>query len=250
MILALVAAGLLAGFIDSIAGGGGLITLPALSLVLTAGPHAIGTNKVVGSLAALVALVVYSRGGHFDWRRSFSFAAWVGLGSLGGSLVARSLPLEVFRWLLFGTCPIILWVVWRKDFWVAREEVVHPHLRVHAMLEPGIILSGLACGFYDGVWGPGGGTFMFLALLFVARLPLLTALAASKLANTCSAGVALVSYAQGGYVHWMTGLPMAIGVSVGALIGATHANRRAADAVRPALVGVVALLLARLAFGS
>src|SRR4051812_17697004 len=115
MTLLLIAAGLLAGFIDSIAGGGGLITLPALTLAVGAGPHAIGSNKIVGTTGALIALLVYLRAGHFDWRKSLVFAAWVGAGAYLGSRTAPFVPVTVFPWLLVATCPLILWIVWRKD---------------------------------------------------------------------------------------------------------------------------------------
>lgn len=87
---------------------------------------------------------------------------------------------------------------------------------------------------------------MFLGLLFVARLPLLMALAASKFANTCSAGSALVSYGLAGFVHWREGTAVAIGMALGSLVGATLATRRASRIVRPVLATVVLLLLVRL----
>jgi len=234
-------AGLLAGVIDSIAGGGGLITLPALTLALGAGPHAIGTNKIAGSIAALVALVVYARGKYFDVRRSLSFAVWVAVGSFVGSRVSPILPVSIFQYLLFITCPLILYVVLKKDLWVKEA---HAESRSHFYA---VIASGLACGFYDGVWGPGGGTFMFLSLLFFVRLPLFTALAASKLANTLSASTALVSYSEAGFVHYREGVAVGVGIAIGAYLGATHASKRNADIVRPALAVVVTLLLVKLA---
>ncbi|MGK5087970.1 TSUP family transporter [Bdellovibrionota bacterium FG-2] len=233
--------GLLAGVIDSIAGGGGLITLPSLTLILGPGPHAIGTNKIVGTVAALVALLVYRRAGHFDLKKSLFFAISVGVGSFVGSRTAILLPLWVFRWFLLVSCPVVLWVVWRKDLWLAWQgSSVFIKLS-----QPKIAAVGVLCGFYDGVWGPGGGTFMFLALVFVADLPLLTGLAAAKLANTLSASSALFGYALGGYVHWGTSVPMVLGISLGAFVGAKLAVRRASVIMRPILVVVVVLLLIR-----
>ena len=245
----LVLTGLLAGFIDAIAGGGGLITLPTLTLLLGAGAHAIGTNKIGGSVAAAMALFVYSRKGHTDWKRSLVFALWVALGAFAGSRVSPLIAPAGFRLILVVSCPLILWVVYRKDLWVEREAKTHTRKRGwRSVLETGVVFSGLACGFYDGLWGPGGGTFMFLALVFVGRLPLLTALAASKLANLVSALTALASYASGGWVHWHEGIVMASTMAIGAMMGAQQANRRAAQIVRPVLVTVVVLLLANLLF--
>lgn len=238
-------AGVLAGFVDSIAGGGGLITLPSLSLVLGQGVDAIGTNKICGFTAALVALAVYVRRGHMDWRNSVAFAVAVGTGGFAGSRVAPLLPGWVFPWLLVVTCPVILYVVWEKDLWVAREATANAG-HSDSLLSMPVILSGLAVGFYDGVWGPGSGTFMFLALLFIARLPLLPSLAAAKLANTASGLTSLASYAAAGHVHLREGALVALGTIAGGWVGAHQASTRATRIVRPVLVIVVALLLVKL----
>jgi uncharacterized protein len=243
----LILSGFVAGVIDSIAGGGGLVMLPALSFIVGPGPDAIGTNKIVGLTGALFALWVYLRAGHVDWGRSWIFVAWVGLGALFGSLLAPLMPPSTFRWLMMLTCPIILFIVWKKDLWIRGETL--PALRKpgwRGWMNPAIAGSGIACGLYDGLWGPGGGTFMVLSLFFVGRLNLLAALAAAKVANAASASVALVSFSYAGYVHWEPGLWGAAGIAVGALLGARSATRSASQIVRPVLVVVVALLVTKL----
>ena len=249
--LALLGAGLVAGFVDSIAGGGGLITLPSLMLVVGAGAQAIGTNKIVGATGALVALCVYARRGHMDLSRSIAFAGWIGVGSLLGSRVSPLLPVAAFPVLLGVTCPVLLWIVWRKDLWLShREPTAQPPPSGWARLgSPAVVAAGLACGFYDGAWGPGGGTFMFLSLHFFVQLPLVTALAAAKRANRASALVALASYAQGGYVRWSSGVTLAIGVALGALVGARSASVHAQRIVRPGLAVVAVLLLLKILRG-
>jgi uncharacterized membrane protein YfcA len=233
--------GLVAGFIDSIAGGGGLITLPTLTLMVGPGAHAIGTNKIVGALGAATALWVYSRKRPLVWRRTLLFSLCIAIGSWTGSLCTPHLPPSAFRFLLIFTCPLILWLTWRRDLWIKKAD---PHSN---LIRPSrVILAGLACGFYDGAWGPGGGTFMLLGLLFAAHLPLLEALAASKFANTVSASTALVSYASGGFVHWKEGFWVASGMIMGAFIGARFASRQASKIVRPVLVLVVGLLIIKL----
>jgi uncharacterized membrane protein YfcA len=239
--------GLLAGWIDSIAGGGGLITLPTLSLMLEPGVHAIGSNKIVGTVAALVALLIYARGGHLRVKHGFVYVLSVAAGSFAGSRVAPFLPSEAFRWLMIGVCPVILWVIWKKDFLIpahlALEEKTNWEKRAGAKLWA----AGLLAGFYDGAFGPGGGTFMFLALILVARAPLFPSMALSKLANVASALTSGVSYALAGYVHWRAGALVALGAGVGAFFGARMANKHAARIVRPVLAFVVTLLLVRLA---
>ena len=143
------------------------------------------------------------------------------------------------------SCPLLLWVVWRKDLWI--ENAVVP--KRAAWIAPAlVVVSGFGVGFYDGIWGPGGGTFMFLSLLFFVKMPLLPALAASKFANTVSAATSLASYAQQGYVHPTEGLIMAAAVTIGAYVGATLASQRASRVVRPVLALVAVLLAIKLAF--
>ena len=244
-LILLVTTGALAGFIDSVAGGGGLITLPVLSIVLLPGAHAIGTNKIVGSVGALTAWIVYARKRPLPWKAALGFVLSISLGSALGSHLTPFLPPKLFRILLLIVCPLILVVVWRKDSWILSDDHSGP-VRPKGRVLWATLLAGLACGFYDGAFGPGGGTFMLLALLFVVKLPLIAALGVSKFANTVSAGVALVSYGVGGYVHVKEGLTMALGMFVGAFAGSHWASRSAVRVVRPMLVVAVCLLLARL----
>src|SRR5690348_10234748 len=97
---ALIFIGVLAGFIDSIVGGGGILTLPALSVALAPGVQAIATNKINGTVAAAVAALVYLKGRHPNWRRSLPYAGVVALGSVLGSLATPHVPVETFRWIM------------------------------------------------------------------------------------------------------------------------------------------------------
>lgn len=243
--LILFLAGGLAGFIDSIAGGGGLITVPTVALFLGMGPETIGTNKIAGTISALVALTVYSLQGHMNWKKGWKFTLCIVVGSYLGSTLNPYLPLSIFKALLLLTCPPLLWIIWKKDLWIEKEKGPLSVKRERFMIP----LLGLACGFYDGVWGPGGGTFMFLSLFFVAQLPLFTALAISKLANMLSAGVALLNFSIHGYVHWDVGLWLSTGVVLGSFLGSTLASKKAGRIIRPTLVIVVFLLCGKVLFG-
>ncbi len=245
----LILTGAVAGFIDSIAGGGGLITLPVLTMIFGSGAHAIGTNKIVGTVGAAIALAVYAQKGQLKWREGLYFVFWIGVGSYFGSRLTPLLPMTIFRWLLVIICPIILWVVWNKDRWILFENRPMPlknKKKFFSDLQPNFVLAGLLCGAYDGAFGPGGGTFMFLALLYVVKLPLFAALAVSKLANTCSASVALATYASGGFVHWKVGSLVALGMAGGAFAGSRLASKKASTVVRPMLVIAVTLLMTKL----
>lgn len=240
--LFLVLLGLIAGTVDSIAGGGGLITVPVFSILFEPGAIAIGTNKIVGMVSTGVALYVYRRGGHVTLRGNWTFAFLVGIGAVTGAYCSRFVSPEAYKWLIAAMAPVVLWIVFHREIWVKRsihQDHSHPNKNL-------LWLAAAACGFYDGIAGPGGGTLMFLSLFVLARMPLLTSMATAKIANFTSASVALVTFASTGQVIWRAGLVMAIGMAIGAAIGASFAVRNATAFARFALLIVSTLLILRL----
>lgn len=234
--------GLLTGFVDSIAGGGGLIALPIMLWVLGNGADAVGTNKVVGSCAALVALLVYLKHSKIPWKITLRFSLWIAIGSWIGSSLTPFIPPKYFPYILLGTIPLVLWVLLKKSFWMARPP------RASAS-EIGLFISGLLIGGYDGLWGPGGGTFMLLGLVVFGGVPVLPAVGASKFVNWVSASVAWLRFGQGGYIHFQQGFWMATGVVAGAWIGATQNSKHSGKLVRPMLVVVSVLLFLKTLHG-
>lgn len=230
--------GLAAGIIDAIAGGGGLITLPVWAFYLGPGAIAVGTNKIVGTLASLTALLVYARKTTIPWKKAAIYLASIAFGSFLGSRAGPLLPKQYFYYLMIFICPLILALIWKRDALLDERKP-----RTHGLF--GFVLGGILCGFYDGFFGPGGGTFMFLALLFLTNLTLFESLAVSKLANTISASVALVSYYQQGYVRVPEGICMGLGISAGAFLGAHLASKRAINIVRPVLLFIITLIFIR-----
>lgn len=231
----------IAGFLDSIVGGGGLITVPSFTLMLGAGAHAIGTNKVTAVASTLMALVVYQRKGHLLLEKSVPFLIAILVGTVLGARTAPFVPDRAFHWGLLVICPIILWIIFHRDSLRFRFDLpIHNRRALLALL-------GLACGFYDGVFGPGAGTFMFLSLTWFAGLPLMQAIATSKLANFISAAGSLATYAAADEVHWKLGLKFAAFALVGAIVGAHLASQKAQRIVKPVLVIVILLLMIRLA---
>lgn len=236
--------GFITGLIDSIVGGGGLISLPFLSWAIAPGAQAIGTNKIVGTVGAFIALAVYARNGHLLIKAGLSFCVICALGSFCGSSVTPYLPPEYFKYIIVIICPIILYIIWNKEkFFTNRKTQQNYHWSI-------FFISAFLSGFYDGFFGPGGGTFMFLSIYLGTGFPLLTAIAISKLANTFSASTALINYSYQGLVHWKKGLIMASGMGIGSFIGATYNTKVDAKIVRPVLSIVVLLLLIKLFFFS
>jgi uncharacterized protein len=244
MFLLLAFVGALAGFIDSIAGGGGLITVPVLSILLGPGAEAIGTNKIAASVGTLIAMLVYMRMGHVRIRGHLWFFAVVALSSGLGAWTSAWVPPVVYKWFIVAIVPLLLFVVMKKDLWIKRAASEdHSHVNKQALW-----MAGFACGFYDGIAGPGGGTLMFLSLFILARFPLIEAMATAKVANLASASFSLVTYAAAGHVLWDKGLSMAIGMAFGAFAGASLATKNAAAWARVALAVVSSLLVLRFIF--
>ena len=235
-------AGLFAGVLDAIAGGGGLITLPTLMVHLGPGAHAIGSNKIAGFVAAFVALLVFWRRGHLDWKAGGIFSAAISVGAFAGSLSTPHLPVAAFRYLMLITVPLILSLVFFGG--ALRKAATEEHPKQPFSWRR-LVSVGVVVGFYDGAWGPGGGTFMVLGLLFGARLKLLPALATAKLANSCSALFSGIGYWSAGHVVPWAGATVAAGCLLGALVGSRLASQKAEQVARPALVMVALLLLWR-----
>ncbi len=233
--------GFITGLIDSVVGGGGIISLPTLSFVVGPGPHAIGTNKIVGTVGATVALFVYTKNGNLLFKEGLHFVFWCALGSFLGSSCAPLVDKIFFHYLMIFICPFILFLVMKKDALFTHQTRERKHLFW-------FVLSAIGSGFYDGFFGPGGGTMMFLSLFLVAGFPLLNAIAISKLANTFSAGTAFITYYHNGFVHFKEGLLVAAGMTIGSFIGASYATKNATKILRPMLIFVVTLLMIKLIY--
>ncbi len=242
MFLILVLIGTLAGFIDSIVGGGGLITVPTLSLILGPGVEAIATNKMGAAASTLIAVLIYFRKGHVRFTGNLGFVLAVGLSSAVGAYFARFIPPVIYKWFIVAIVPVVLFVILNKELWVTRVSPPGGH-RVN---RGALWACALLCGFYDGIAGPGGGTVMFLSLLMVARMPLLPAIGTAKLANLASASIALTTFALSGQVQWAQGTSLALGLGLGAAVGASVVSQNASVWARAALICVSLLLILRL----
>lgn len=240
----LVMAGLVAGFIDSIAGGGGLITVPVFSLHLGPGSLAIGKNKVAAVTSSAIALWVYFRAGHIRLTGNRRFAILAALGAIGGAQVSPFVDPSIYKWMIVFISPIMLFLVFKKDLWIARTSQPPPISPQKWILWG----AGILCGFYDGIAGPGGGTLMFLSLFVFARLPLLASMATAKVANLATATTSLSSFIYTGHVVWSDGLIVAAGIGIGAYLGASFATRWAAPLARGVLLIVSSILILRLIF--
>ncbi len=231
---------LLAGTVDAIAGGGGLITLPAL---LAAGlpPHlALGTNKGQSVWGSGAALVAFWRAGKVDRGHAWwTFLLGLG-GSLGGAQLVLWISPQALRPLVIGM------LIGAAVLLIVRK----PHRELDAEHgRPWIVaILAAAIGCYDGFFGPGTGTFLIVGFVALCGMSMVRATANAKVVNFASNLAALGAFASAGSVAWRIALPMAAGQLVGGVIGARMAMKGGAKLIRVMVLLVSGALVVKLGY--
>lgn len=238
--LLLILAAFVAGFVDSIAGGGGLITVPALLLAGASPIETLATNKLQGSFGSGTAMVTYARAGHIDLRAQAGMAAISAIAAAGGALVAHLMPADLLRIIM----PAVLIAV-------AIYFAVKPGLtdadkvqRISPALFTFTFVPLIAA--YDGFFGPGTGSFFMLGFVLLAGFGLLRATAHTKTLNFASNIGSLAVFAFSGATWWAVGLCMGLAQMAGANLGARLAMRIGAGLIKPLLVITSTAMAARL----
>ncbi len=241
VIALLVLAALAAGFVDSIAGGGGLIAVPAL---LAAGINpvaALATNKVQGSFGTASATYTYWRAGLIDFRK---LKAPLVASLVGAAVGAWLLTIADPHWLMV-LLPFLLVAIAIYFLAAPKTAEIDAHARFTPMAYAGV--AG-AIGLYDGFFGPGTGSFFALSLVSLMGMGLTKATAHAKALNLMSNIVSVAVFATSGHVLWLLGLAMAVGQFIGGRLGSKTAMRFGGALIRPLLVivslGMTAKLLA------
>ncbi|MCF8044542.1 MAG: TSUP family transporter [Desulfarculaceae bacterium] len=235
-------AGLCAGFVDSVAGGGGLIALPAL---LTAGlpPQvALGTNKLQGSFGTFSSACNYIKRGTVDLKKSTAGVLFTIAGAASGAWAIQQLDPGFIRHLV----PILLLAVF--VYMLFSPEIGYEDGRERM---PGFLfflVFGLGLGFYDGFFGPGTGSFWMAAFVMVMGFNMTKAAGYTRVMNFTSNILALLLFVIGGNVLYSAGLCMGAGQVIGARIGSGMAIKRGAGFVRPVFLTVVFLTILRLVY--
>jgi uncharacterized protein len=232
---------LLAGVVDAIAGGGGLLTLPAL-LALGLPPHtALGTNKGQAVFGAVASFWTFWRKGGIDRERAGVGFALGLLGSAMGAALVLAVRPEPLKPLVMVLLVLAAGVVVARGY--VRPE---PRVLLHPLRVAGVIALGL--GAYDGFFGPGVGSLLIVAFTLVFGDGLTRASGNAKVVNLASNLAAVVLFAWRGTILWELALPMALANAVGAAAGARLALSRGDRFVRVVVLVVVCALVAKLAF--
>lgn len=246
-VVVLCLAALVAGWIDAVVGGGGLLLLPALFLGVpdVAPAYILGTNKAAAVVGTSGAAVTYARKARVDVKVAVRIGVAAVCGSMVGAFFAAGIDSAVLRPLIMVVLLAVLaFVMLRPSFGTAVAGP--PAGRARVLTAIGV--AGLGIGFYDGLFGPGTGTFLVIALTAVLRLDLVTASATAKIVNVCTNLGALAMFAYHGTVLWQLALPMAACNLAGGMTGARTALSRGSGFVRLVLVVVVVALVVKLAY--
>ena len=229
-----------AGFVDSIAGGGGLITVPALLLAGAPPVTALATNKVQGLFGALSAAVSYGRAGHVDLGTQVRPAAIAFVAGIAGAVLASHLPTDLIR---FGLPFLLIGIALFFAFKPGLDDIDRPE-----RLSPTIFMLIFIplIGFYDGLIGPGAGAFYMLGFVALAGHGVLKATAHTKLVNFASNSGGLIAFATVASPWWFTGLAMGVAQIAGARTGSRLAMRVGARVIKPVLVVTSSVLAAKL----
>ena len=240
LVLILMAAAFVAGFVDSIAGGGGLITVPALMLAGVPPITALATNKVQGLFGAGMAAITYARAGHVDLRKQMLPAALSFLGAALGAVLASHLPTDVIRiGLPFLLIAIALFFAFKPGLNDTDKTQRITPLIFTATLVPVV-------GFYDGLLGPGTGAFFMIGFVTLAGYGILKATAHTKLLNFASNVGGLFGFVLVAKPMWLLGLAMGTAQIAGAYLGSRLATRVGAKLIKPVLVAASTALALRL----
>ena len=243
MLILVIVAAFAAGWIDAVVGGGGLLQLPALLLIPGISPlQALATNKLASVFGTATSSVTYYRRAKPDIRTALPMAAIALAGSFGGAAVATVLPSAAFKPIIvLALLAVALFTAFKPQLGAATQLRFRGH-KHHIMAGA----AGLAIGFYDGMIGPGTGTFLVITLVGLLGYDFLQASAKAKIVNFATNAGALMLFVPHGAVLWLLGGILAVANVAGSYLGSRMAISRGATFIRVVFLVVVVALIGKL----
>jgi uncharacterized membrane protein YfcA len=238
----LLAASFFAGFVDSIAGGGGLIQLPALLIGLPKSETAevLGTNKLSAVFGTTTAAALYRKQIKPDPKVLIAMGLPAFLGSAGGAVLASKIPTSSMRPMVLVLLIVVAIYTWFKPDLGKFENLRH-HSKRRVQIAA---IAGAVIGFYDGIFGPGTGSFLMLILVASLGYAFITASAIAKVVNVATNVGAILVFGIHGAVIWQIGIIMGVANISGAIIGSRLAIKGGSTLVRKVfLIVTVALII-------
>jgi len=236
----------MAGFVDAIAGGGGLIQLPALLIGLSNKPipMILGTNKVPAIFGTSFSAAAYFKRVKPDLHLTLSMAIPAFIGSASGARLASEFPKSVFRPVIIVLLLLVAIYTWKRPQ-LGMEEHLKFTPKVRRIVVGGF---GFVIGFYDGIFGPGTGSFLLFILVGVVGYAFLKASATAKLVNIATNLAAILTFTFTGHIWWKVGLLLAIANVTGSIFGARLAIKGGSPLVRKVFLTMTFLLIAKVGY--
>jgi uncharacterized membrane protein YfcA len=240
MLLFLIAAGFIAAFIDSVVGGGGLISVPALLLTGLSPSMVLGTNKLGSTLSSTTSTLSFLSSGKINRKLVLALFPLSFIGAALGTFTVHLVPSAFLRPIVVCLLVVLLVYTLMKKNWgaLAAPRVMTTPIKVAAAV------CAFILGFYDGFFGPGTGSFLLFMFLLLG-FDFVGASGNAKVLNMASNIASLGSFLWLGSVHLGYGLPMGIAMIAGALVGSRLAIRHGARYVKPLFIIVTSLLVGK-----
>jgi uncharacterized membrane protein YfcA len=232
---------LFAGVIDSIAGGGGLITIPLYISIGVPEALILGTNKTASSIGGIFAVSRFIKNKAIVWKEASIAIGFSVVGSLIGAQASNYLSSKYMIYILLAVLPIIL--ILNKKLNFEREEIT-TNLKLKTIIIRTSII-GITLGFYDGFFGPGTGTFLLIAFFLFLNFNVLQASATGRVINFSSNISSFIYFAYSGKIMWEVALIAIVGSILGNWIGSGLVLTKAKDVIKPVFNLVIVLLLGK-----
>ncbi|WNR44040.1 TSUP family transporter [Paenibacillus roseipurpureus] len=240
MMMFVIIGGFMAAFVDSVVGGGGLISVPVLLATGMPPAVALGTNKLASSMGSLTSTISFLRSGNIDLKAVRGLFLLSLFGAVCGTLVLRQIPSDFLRPLVVVMLILItIYTIFRKN-WGSSNTFTQFSPKTAAIM--GLVAFGL--GFYDGFFGPGTGSFLIFAFLMLG-FDFVKAAGNAKMLNFGSNIASLATFIAVGSVHYKVGIPMGLAMACGSFFGSRMAIRKGSTYVRPLFITVCVLLVGK-----
>lgn len=235
-------AGFCAGFVDSIAGGGGLISLPVLLSVGLPPQVALGTNKFQGSFGTLSSAYNYIKKGEAKLKEAYAGILFTLIGAVIGAWTIQQIKPAFIKHLIpFLLIFVLAYTIFSRKLGYENREAIMPENLF-------FLVFGIGLGFYDGFFGPGTGSFWTAAFIIILGFNMTKAAGFTKIMNFVSNITALFLFIMGNNILYSEGICMALGQIIGARIGSNIAIQRGAKFIRPIFITVVFITIVRLVY--
>lgn len=234
-----------AGFVDSIAGGGGLISLPACMIAGLPSHASIGTNKLATGMGTVVSALRYGKSGYVKWKQTLSATISAIAGAFIGAKTAVNLSDRVFTVFMLIVIPVTaIYVSKTKSLDNTAEKEPYSDNKTALLCIPAAFIIGI----YDGFYGPGSGTFMLLAMTGIAHMRLSDAEGTGKVVNLATDITSIIVFSGADDVRWVLGLVSGVFCMAGSYIGTHYFKSKGVKIVKPIMIMVLVIFFIKVLY--